>query len=250
MKTFLTSLTAVALLSACPEPAPFDVARINGSELLKKNDFAGAAAQYEKSLELKPDQDTKVWDRAAFANMKAGKLDHAAELLEKSLDRRADQAAKSETLRNIAGMYKEQGDSDNAEKYFLKAAKLDPKDEQALSWLAEISSQRGGARQQTAAAQPEHLKIALDRYDAVIALNPGKPDSYTNKRIVLIKYIDFLSAQKLSILADAENQKADKQAYADMLEQAADTQTRIDELKAMLEANNKKLGEANKAAKK
>ena len=250
MKTFRLALMAFSLLSACSDPAPFDVARLNGSELLKKNDFAGAALEYEKSLELKPEQDAKVWDRAAFANMKAGKLDRAAELLEKSLDRRADQAARSETLRNIAGMYKEQGDLDDAEKYFQKAVKFDAKDEQALTWLAEISSQRGGARQQAVAAQPEHLKIALERYDAVIALNPAKPDSYTNKRIVLMKYIDFLSAQKLSILADAENQKADKEAFADMQEQAADTQTRLDELKALLEANNKKLGEANKAAKK
>ena len=32
-----------------------------------KNDFAGAATEYEKSLQLKPEQDAKVWDRAAFA---------------------------------------------------------------------------------------------------------------------------------------------------------------------------------------
>ena len=126
---------------------------------------------------------------------------------------------------------------------------LDPKDEQALSWLAEISSQRGGARQQTAEAQPEHLKIALERYDAVIAVNPNKPDTYINKRIVLVKYIEHLKKQKLSILADAENQKADKEAYADMQQQAVDTQTRIDELMGLLDATTKKLGEVMKAAK-
>ena len=250
MTIFRLALTVLVLLSACTDPEPFDVARIKGSELLKKNEFAAAATEYEKSLELKPEQDAKVWDRAAFANMKAGRLDRAAELLEKSLDRRTDPAAKSETLRNIAGMYKEQLDLDNAEKYFQKAAKFDPKDEQALSWLAEISSQRGGARQQTAEAQPEHLKIALERYDAVIALNPAKADAYVNKRIVFVKYIEHLNKQKLSILADAEAQKADKEAYADMQEQAADTQTRIEELKGQLEATSRKLGEVNKAAKK
>jgi tetratricopeptide (TPR) repeat protein len=252
MKRLFTAFTALALLSlpACKDPEPFDVARVKGSELLTKNDFAAAAVQYEKSLELKPDQDAKVWDRAAFANMKAGKYDRAAELLEKSLDRRPEPSAKSDCLRNIAGMYMQQaGDSTNAEKYFQKAATLDPKDEQALSWLAEISSQRGGARQQTAEAQPEHLKLALERYDAVLAVNPNKPDTYINKRIVLVKYIEYLKKQKLSILADAEAQKKDKEAYADMQQQAVDTQTRIDELMGILDVTTKKLGEAMKAAK-
>ena len=88
MKTLHVVLVLVLLLlTACKDPEPFDVARVKGSELLTKNDFIGAAEQYEKSLELKPDQDDKVWDRAAFANMKAGKLDHAAEILEQSMAR-------------------------------------------------------------------------------------------------------------------------------------------------------------------
>ena len=248
MKTLSISLTALLLLASCKDE-PFDVARVKGSELLKKNDFAGAALEYEKSLELKPDQDVKVWDRAAFANMKAGNLDRAAETLMKSMDRRTDPAAKLETLRNIAGMYKEGGDFDNAEKYFQKSVELDPKDEQSLKWLAEISSVRGGARSQAAEAHPEHLKIALTRYDAVMALNPGAADAYVNKRIVLIKYIEAMTKQKLSILADAEGQKADKEAYDSMQEQATDAQTRIDELKTMLDETTKKLGEVNKAAK-
>ena len=243
------ALVALLVLAACKDPEPFDVERVKGSELLKKNDFAAAAAAYEKSLELKPDQDTKVWDRAAFANMKAGKLDRAAELLEKSIERRPDQAAKLETLRNIAGMYKEGQDLDGAEKYFQKAVALDPKDEQSLGWLAFIASSRGGAQSQAATAQPEHLKIALERYDVLIAMNPNKADSYVNKRIVLVKYIDYLTKQKLSILADAEAQKADKEAYASAQEQATDTQTRLDELKGIMDTTTAKLGEINKAAK-
>ena len=248
MKILPIALTALLVLSSCKDEA-FDVARVKGSELLKKNDYAGAAVEYEKSLELKPDQDAKVWDRAAFANMKAGNLDRAAELLMKSMERRADPAAKLDTLRNIAGMYKEGGDWDNAEKYFQKAVEQDPKDEQSLKWLAEISSVRGGARSQAAEAHPEHLTIALTRYDAVMAVNPNTADAYVNKRIVLIKYIEALNKQKLSILADAENQKADKETYDSMQEQATDTQTRIDELKTMLDETTKKLGEVNKAAK-
>lgn len=243
-------LIALLSLSACKDE-PFDVARVKGSELLQKNDFKGAAVEYEKSLELKPDQDVKVWDRAAFANMKAGDFEKAASILEKSLDRRPDPAAKLETIRNIAGMYYQQAnDLDNAERFFQKAAELDPKDDQSLSWLAEISSKRGGARSQQAPADGTHLQKAIERYDAVIKVVPDKPEAYINKRIVLVKYIDHLTKQKLSILADAEAQKADKEAYESAQEQAADTDKRIAELKTLLDETSKKLGEVNKAAKK
>lgn len=243
-------VAAVVATSCTKEPEPFEVARIKAGDAFKKNEFAAAAADYAKSLELKPDQDLVVWDRAAFSYMKANDYEHAAEFLEKSLPRRADDAARGEAIRNIATMFLQTAhDADKAEKYFQKALTLDPKDEQALSWLAEISSQRGGARLQTAEAQPEHLKTALERYDAVIALNPAKPDAYINKRIVFMKYLEFLNRQKLSILADAENQKKDKEAYASALEQADDTQKRMDELKAQLDETTKKLGEVNKAAK-
>ena len=252
MNRLLLALSVAVTLAACTrEPEPFEAARIKAGESFKKNEFAAAATEYEKSLALKPDQELVVWDRAAFSNMKANQFDRAAELLEKSIAHRPEQAAKSDTLRNIAGMYLQQAhDSDKAERYFQKAAELDPKDEQALSWLAEIASQRGGARVQTAEAQPEHLKIALERYGQVIALNPNKPDAFINKRIVLVKYLDYLARQKLSILADAEAQKKDKAAYASAQEQAADTQKRIDELKADLDETAKRLGEALKAAKK
>ncbi|MFZ5441014.1 MAG: tetratricopeptide repeat protein [Myxococcota bacterium] len=244
-------LTAALVTSACTkEPEPFEVARIKAGEAFKKNEYAAAAADYAKSLELKPDQDLVVYDRAAFSYMKANEYDRAAEFLEKSLARRADAAAKGETLRNIATMYLQTAhDADKAEKWFQKALELDAKDEQALSWLAEISSQRGGARLQTAEAQPEHLKQALERYDAVIALTPNKPDPYINKRIVFIKYLEYLDRQRLSILADAEANKKDKEAYESAQEQAKDTQTRIDELKAQLDETTKKLGEINRAAK-
>lgn len=249
MKTFRIALTALVLLSACKGEEPFDTARVKGSELLKKNDFAAAAVEYERSLELKPDQDAKVWDRAAFANMKAGNLDRAAEILEKSLDRRVGTAAKSETLRNIALMYKEQANLEGSEKYFQKAIALDPKDDQAVGWYAWIAASRGGAFQQAAPAQTEHLKIALERYDAVIALEPTRSAGYVNKRIVLTKYIEHLNKQKAEILADADAQKADKEAFADLQEQAADTQARADELKALMDATSTKLGEVLKAEK-
>lgn len=249
MKTLLTGLALLAL-GACKGPEPFDVARINGSELLKKQDFAGAAKEYERSLELKPEQEANVWDRAAFANMKAGNFDRAAELMLKSQDRRPDAAAKLENLRNIAGMYLQQAkDLSAAERYFQKAVELDPKDDQSLAWLAEISAQRGGARATQAEADPTHLKVALERYDAVIALNPAKPDTFINKRIVLMKYLEFLKKQKASILADAEKQKQDKEAYDSAVEQAGDTQARIDELEAVLKDTTEKLVAAQKAAK-
>lgn len=251
MRRLLLCLAVVLVAASACQDEPFDTARIKGSELLQKNDFKAAAVEYEKSLQLKPEQDAKVWDRAAFANMKAGDYDKAAAILEKSLDRRPDQAAKLETIRNIAGMYFQQAnDLDNAERFFQKAVDLDPKDDQSLSWLAEISSKRGGARSQSAPADGTHLQKAIERYDAVIAVVPTRPDAYINKRIVLVKYIDHLTKQRLSILADAEAQKKDKEAYDSAMEQATDTEKRIAELKGLLDETSKKLGEVNKAAKK
>lgn len=250
MRTAL--LVAALAVTACNrEPEPFDAARIKGNQLLQKNEFAAAGAEYQKSLDLKPDQPVKVWDQAAFAYMKANEFDKAAAVLEKSVDRRADQAAKLDTLRNIGGMYLQTAhDTEKAETYFKKALAIDPKDDQSLSWLAEISSMRGGARGTETEVNTDQLKIAIERYDAVIAAAPNKPDAFINKRIVLLKYIDFLTKQKLSILADAENNKKDKEAYASAQEQATDTQTRIDELKAVLADTSKKLGEVNTAGKK
>lgn len=244
------ALTALVFTAACTkDPEPADIARQEAGEHFKKKEFAAAAAGYEKSLTLKPDQDLKVWDRCAAAYMEAGDYGKAAETLEKTLPRR-EGAAKGETLRNVAGMYLQKAmDPENAEKWFQKALDLDPKDDQSLSWLAEISSQRGGARSMTAPADGTHLTKALERYDAVIAMVPAKPDAYINKRIVLVKYIDSLTKQKLSILADAENQKKDKEAWDSMQEQATDTQKRIDELKGILDETSKKLGEVQKAAK-
>ena len=191
----------------------------------------------------------KAYELAAFARVKAGQFDEAAALLEKSIARNPD--TKLDGYRNIAGMYLQQAnDLEGAEKYFMKALELEPKDEQSLSWLAEIASRRGGARLQGAAADTEQLKKALALYDQLIEMNPAKPDAYVNKRIALIKYIEQLGKQKESILADAETQKSDKEAYDDLQQQAVDTQARMDELKATLDETGKKLGEVMKAAKK
>jgi len=250
MKKVALLFMLLALASCKRGPEPWETATNAGNKAVKDGDFEAAATQYEKSLELKPDQDPKGYDRAAFARMKARQFDQAAALLEKSLQYRSGDDEKLTTYRNIAGMYLQQAsDLDNAEKYFKKAMEVDPKDEQSLSWLAEIESIRGGARVQTAAAQPEHLKLAIERYDQLIAMNPGKPDAYVNKRIALVKLINQLLDQKKSILADVETQKDDKQAVADLKQQADDTQKHVDELKATLDETAKKLGEVMKTAK-
>ena len=41
-------LAALLVLAACKDPEPFDVARVKGSELLKKNDFGDLAKQFSE----------------------------------------------------------------------------------------------------------------------------------------------------------------------------------------------------------
>lgn len=239
----------LALAGCKKEPTPAELHLDKGDALLEKSDFFKAAEEYAASLQANPQQEVKVWEKTAYAYMKAGEQDKAADYLLKTLPMRADDASRLTTYRNIAGMYLQAGQLDKAEQYFGEVLKRAPSDDQSLTWLAEISSHRGGARRTTGAIDPEHLNRAIERYDQIITLKPAAPAAYINKRIALMKLIDHQAAMKQAALDDAETNKADKQVAADAKEQAAKYQARIDELKATLDDTNKKLGEVQKAAK-
>ncbi len=243
-------LVSASWLGCAKAPEPADIHRQKATELFAASKFAEAAAEFEESLRLNPKQDLKVWEKGAFAFLKSENYDKAAELLKKTLEMKTDNAGKLETYRNIAGMYMQGTQQlDKAEEYFAEAVKIEPKDEQSLTWLAEIAAQRGGARAQKAVAVPEFLEKALKQYDQLITLTPSAPAPYVNKRIVISKYIEHLDAQKRASESDAETNKADKVAAADFLEKAKEYQTKIDTLKVTMEETTKKLGEVQKSAK-
>lgn len=250
LSCIVIAVLAGAVLGCKEDPS--EAHHRKAAELFKKDDFAAAAAEYEEALKLNPKLDQKVYEKAAFAYLKAQKFDKSAEILLKTLDFKKTDAEKIDLYRNIAGMYLQGAqDGDKAEKYFNEALKLNPKDDQSIAWLAEIASIRGGARSMTAQIVPDQLQKAMDLYDKVIELTPASPTPYINKRIALTRYIENLIKQKQAVEADAETHKNDKDkaTFDDLKQQATDYQARIDELKPKLDELTKKLGEVQKAAK-
>ncbi len=243
-------LLAVWALAACAKDDPAEPHRKKGNVLFKKEEYAPAAAEYEQALTLAKERTVKDLEVTAYAHSKAGEYDPAATLFLEAAQKKQDPKAKLETTINVAAMYLTQAhDLGKAEKYFSDAFALAPESESALAWLAEIASQKGGARGTSAMADPSQLDVALDRYDRLIAMAPANSKHLVNKRIVLMKYLEHLGKQKAAAERDAEANASDAQVKADFLESAKKFQERADALKATLEETNKKFVEVEKAAK-
>jgi len=232
----LLAFLAAASFFACkePEPSPAIPHFTKGDQLFRANDFAAAAEEYAQALKLDPKQDTKTWEKAAFTYLKAGNHDKAGEYLLKGLETKPSADYKLETYKNLAGMFLQAGNLDQAEHWYGEVMKLDPKDDQSLTWLAEIASIRGGARSQKAPVSVPQLETAISRYDQVIVMTPATPTPYINKRIALIRYANHLNEQ-IEQTKDKDVQKK--------------LQARVEELKVRLDVTTKKLSEVSKAAR-
>ena len=230
----LLLVASLSATTACKkEPTQAELHFAKGSALFRAQDYSGCAAELEQSLGLDPQQDQTVWDKCSFCYMKANKLDKAGDTLLKVAQLRTKPDDKLVNFRNAAGMYLQGNLPEKAEPVFLEAMKLDPKDEASLAWLAEIASQRGGARRNDGVVKLDDLELALGRYDQLTTINPAAAGHYVNKRIVLGRLIGALDKQR---------------AFADAPTQAK-LVARIDELKARLDETNKKMAEVMKAAK-
>jgi tetratricopeptide (TPR) repeat protein len=241
-------IVALASTPACKEaPTPAKIHLEKGDEFLTDSKWQEAAAEYGKSLEADPKQE-KVWEKKAYCHMQAGEMEASEAAILKTLDFKPDAAKKAEVYRSLAGIYMSKNAQDKAEKAFLEAAKLDPNDDQSLSWLGEIYSQRGGARDMKAPGVPEALEKAIEFYDKAIALKPADAGAYVNKRIAIGKWMESERVQKEASEKAALDAGADK-AKADEATAAAEKhKAKMDELKTKLDETTKKLGEANKSA--
>jgi len=233
----LALLTFVALCaSACfKEPTPAEAHRAKANELFKAQDYAGCATELEQSLTLDAAQDSKAWEKVAYCFLKAGKADKAGDWMVKYAAQKTKPEEKLETLRNAAGMYMQGALYDKAEPVFLEVMKLAPTDEGSLGWLAEISSQRGGARRNEGFVLVDQLEIAVQRYDQLLAMNPSQ-GNLANKRVALARMLVGLNQQKEKL------DKADK-AGAEALAKKTEI------AKAQFDETSKKLSEMLKAAK-
>ena len=255
MKTLARALVLGVLVlgvTACKKDDPYAIHKASGDAFFKEKKYAEAAEEYSQALAAKSND--RLWEKSAFAYMNAKQMDKAEAALLKLLDSAKDPAEKGEVYKKIANMYMQTGPITKVEQYFLEAYKINPKDESALTWLGEVYSQLGGARDGKAAAVPAHLDKAMAYYDQAITVNPASPFPYVNKRIALLKLQGFHkqemdSAQAtMDVLAkdkkhkDPAKQKELAAAVEEHKKELEALQVRIDELTA-------KLKDVNAAAK-
>ena len=141
-------------------------------------------------------------------------------------------------MRNAAGMFMQGGLYDKAEPVFLEVMKLAPTDESTLGWLAEISSQRGGARRNEGFVNVGELEVAVQRYDQLLALNPAQ-GNLANKRVALARMMVGLTQQQEKL------DKKDKEGQEKLAKKMAEAKARLDDTSAKLT----ELLKASKAAK-
>lgn len=221
--------------------------RIKGSDHMSKKEWKEAAAAYALSLEADPKQE-KVWEKKAFAHMQIGEMDEAAKSVMSIMAMKTTTAEKAELYRTLASMYM-QTSTEEAEKYFNEALKLEPKDEASLGWIAEIYAQRGGARSMAAPIVKADLEKALSYYDQVLAINVNSANTYLNKRVVMARLMEYEKQQKEMALSEAAENAKDKTIVAEANARAEEHQKRITEYEALFAEMTKKFSEAQKASK-
>ncbi|MCE9670415.1 tetratricopeptide repeat protein [Myxococcus stipitatus] len=222
--------------------------RVKGTNHLAKKEYKEATAEYALSLQADPKQE-KVWEKKAFAHMELGETDKAAEAVLKILEMKTAPADKLETYVTLAGMYMKANDLEAAEKNFNEALKIDPKNEAALGWIAEIYAQRGGARSMAAPIVKDALEKSLGYYDQVIAINPNSPNSYLNKRVVMFRLMEYERQQKEMAESEAKENAKDAAIVAEATARAAEHQKKLDDYQAQAQVMTQKFSEAQKAQK-
>ena len=146
-------------------------------------------------------------------------------------------------------MHMQAGTTDDAEKYFNEALKIEPKDETSLGWIAEIYAQRGGARSMAAPILKADLEKSLGYYDQVLAINANSANTYLNKRVVMARLMEYERQQKEMALSEAAENAKDKVVVAEANARAEEHQKRMDDYQAQFGELTKKFSEAQKAAK-
>ena len=242
-KSALLVAAALALATGC-KPDPATEHREKAINFANQSQWKEAVAEYALSLQADPKQE-KLWEEKAYAHMQLQENEPFEEAMVKLAELTPDNVKKAEIYRNIGGVFVQKGLADDAEKNFMKAVALNPKDDQSLGWIAEIWAQRGGARAMSVPAKPEALDKALEFTDKVIALKPNETAAYINKRIALTKYLDYWQQQKASADKDAIFEK-DKEKRKEFLTKGDAAMLQMDKYKKLLDETSQKLAEAAK----
>ncbi|HMI82594.1 MAG TPA: hypothetical protein VK550_00805 [Polyangiaceae bacterium] len=242
-KFVLLGAAVLALATGC-KPDPAEEHRDKAINFANQSQWKEAIAEYALSLQADPKQE-KLWEEKAYAHMQLQENEPFEQAMVKLAEFKPDNVKKAEIYRNIGGVFVQKGLADEAERNFMKAVALNPKDDQSLGWIAEIWAQRGGARAMGTPAKPDALDKALEYTDKVIALKPDETAGYINKRIALTKYIDYWQQQKANADKEAVAEK-DKEKRKEFLAKGDVAMPQIDKYKKMLEETSQKLAEAAK----
>jgi tetratricopeptide (TPR) repeat protein len=234
--------------SACDSPYfdrnnPARTHRNKGIEAFKKERWSEAADEWGASLQAKPEQ-RELYEKLAFVEVRAGRIDQAAQTLLKTVAFKTDDKEKLDVTRKVAAMYLQNGRIDKAEQYFNEILKQVPKDEASLTWLGEIHSTLGGARSGAAPADLPQLDTAIGYYDQVLANNPEALTPTVNRRIALLKIRDYWQTKKNTADKDeAGLPKRDKKGKAEVHARSVEAQAKLDELTPRVEAAAAKVTE-------
>jgi tetratricopeptide (TPR) repeat protein len=239
----LLGALALSIATGC-KPDAAAQHRDKANEAANQSHWKEAAEEYGLSLQADPSQG-ELWEQKAYAHLQLKEYEQVEAAMLKLADARTDPPKKAAVYRNIGGMWVQQGLGDRAEPFFLKAAQIDPKDDQTLNWLAEIYAQRGGARSNTAPAKPEALDKALEYLDKVTVLKPQESAGYVNKRIALTKYIEYDQLQKAEALKEAAQEK-DAAKVKELQAKGDAAQAHLDKVKKQFDEVNQKIGELAK----
>lgn len=222
---------------------PGRVHRQKGIEAFKKQRWAEAAQEWQMSLDARPEQ-KELYEKLAFAWVKAGKLDEAAEVLKKTVAFQETPKDKLDITRKIAAMYMQGGRLDKAEQYYQEVLKVEPKDDAAITWLGEIQSVLGGARAAAIPADLPRLEQAIAYYDQALEINPENLTPWVNKRIALFKMRDHWQLKKNAADKElAELPKKKKKEREEATTRSAEAQAKIDELAPRVEVVSAKVSE-------
>ncbi|HVE83398.1 MAG TPA: tetratricopeptide repeat protein [Myxococcales bacterium] len=226
--------------SSCDSPYfnrndPARIHRNKGIEAFKKERWGDAADEWKLSLQAKPEQ-REMYEKLAFAEVKAGRLDDAAATLFKTQAFQDTDKQRLDVTRKVASMYLQNNKLDKAEHYFQEILKQEPNDAASLSWLGEIHSVLGGARAQVAPADLAQLGEAIGYYDKAMSIDPENITPVVNKRIALMKISNYWIEKKNKADADeAAAPRRDKKAKAEAHARGEEAMAKIDELKPQLD---------------
>lgn len=260
MKTYVKALGmwgAIALMAALPAckeepPSPAKVHLTAGDKHRVASEWKEAAEEYGKSLEADPKQE-KVWETKAYCHQQAGDTEAAVATLMKWAESKADAAEKAKLIRFGADLWRQKPNMEKAEAAYLEALKVLPTDTESLSWLGEMYSQKGGARDGKAPAVPADLEKGYEYYEKYAAISPDKPDPYINQRVILTKLKAYHAKEQADAEALAkslEKEKDAKDKLAEATAKAEKSKAAVEETQKKIEAVTAKLVEANKKAKK